>query len=111
MNKFISHSLHLNAEGTGRRERKDEPGGEKPQSHKRRNRKELQDRPGLVPPVCSEDVLQAAGMWMETKTEMEASRSRASCSRLVLDAVLLCTGDMERLDKFMQGRKTAKPQK
>lgn len=46
-------------------------------------------------------------MWMETKTEMEeASRSRASLRRRVLNSLLMCTGDMEHLDKFMEGRKT-----
>ncbi|XP_037532001.1 urea transporter 2 [Nematolebias whitei] len=43
-------------------------------------------------------------MWMETKTEMESSRSRTSCSRLVLDGLMLCTGDMEHLDKYMQDK-------
>ncbi|MEQ2163332.1 hypothetical protein GOODEAATRI_028921, partial [Goodea atripinnis] len=42
-------------------------------------------------------------MWIETKTEMEeTSRSRASFSRQVLDGVMLCTGDMEHLDKHIQ---------
>ncbi|MED6293722.1 hypothetical protein CHARACLAT_013561 [Characodon lateralis] len=42
-------------------------------------------------------------MWIETKTEMEeTSRSRASFSRRVLDGVMLCTGDMEHLDKYIQ---------
>lgn len=44
---------------------------------------------------------------MDTKTEAEeASRSRASRGRRVLNALLLCTGDMEHLDKYMQGRKS-----
>ncbi|XP_017283542.1 urea transporter 2 [Kryptolebias marmoratus] len=44
-------------------------------------------------------------MWMETKTEMEkASRSRASLSRRVLNGLMLCTGDMEHLDKYMQDK-------
>lgn len=44
---------------------------------------------------------------MDTKTEVEeASRSRASLSRRVLNGLLLCTGDMEHLDKYMTGKKT-----
>ncbi|KAM9717182.1 urea transporter 1 isoform 1-T1 [Menidia menidia] len=44
-------------------------------------------------------------MWMETKTEVEVvSRSRASLSRRVLNSLLLCTGDMEHLDKHMQDK-------
>lgn len=44
---------------------------------------------------------------MDTKTEVEeASRSRASLSRRVLSGLLLCTGDMEHLDKYMEGKKT-----
>ncbi|XP_060951821.1 urea transporter 2 [Limanda limanda] len=40
---------------------------------------------------------------MQTKTEVEeASRRRASPSRRVLDALLLCTGDMEHLDEQMK---------
>ncbi|XP_043953342.1 urea transporter 2 isoform X1 [Gambusia affinis] len=42
-------------------------------------------------------------MWIETKTEEEeASRSRASFSRRVLNGLMLCTGDMEHLDKYIQ---------
>ncbi|KAM4714767.1 urea transporter 2 [Anableps anableps] len=42
-------------------------------------------------------------MWTETKTEVEeASSSRASFSRRVLDGLMLCTGDMEHLDKYIQ---------
>ncbi|TDG99855.1 hypothetical protein EPR50_G00198390 [Perca flavescens] len=42
-------------------------------------------------------------MWMDTKTEAkEASRNRASLRRCVLSGLLLCTGDMEHLDKYMQ---------
>ncbi|XP_027894096.1 urea transporter 2 [Xiphophorus couchianus] len=42
-------------------------------------------------------------MWIETKTEVEeAGRSRASFSWRVLDGLMLCTGDMEHLDKYMQ---------
>uniref|UniRef100_A0A3P9CCQ9 Si:dkey-183c6.7 n=1 Tax=Maylandia zebra TaxID=106582 RepID=A0A3P9CCQ9_9CICH len=42
-------------------------------------------------------------MWIETKTEMEeASRTRASFSRRVLNGLLLCSGDMEHLDKYMK---------
>ncbi|XP_070786223.1 urea transporter 1 [Enoplosus armatus] len=44
-------------------------------------------------------------MWMDTKTEVEeASRSRASLTRRVLSGLLLCTGDMEHLDKCMQDK-------
>ncbi|XP_070711008.1 urea transporter 1 [Pempheris klunzingeri] len=44
-------------------------------------------------------------MWMDTKAAMEgASRSRASLSRRVLNGLLLCTGDMEHLDKYMQDK-------
>ncbi|XP_049424163.1 urea transporter 1 [Epinephelus fuscoguttatus] len=44
-------------------------------------------------------------MWMDTKTEVkEASRNRASLSRRVLNGLLLCTGDMEYLDKYMQDK-------
>ncbi|GLD53625.1 urea transporter 2-like protein, partial [Lates japonicus] len=44
-------------------------------------------------------------MWMETKTEVEeASRSRASLSRRVLNTLLLCTGDMECLDEYMHDK-------
>uniref|UniRef100_A0A3Q2QEV8 Urea transporter n=1 Tax=Fundulus heteroclitus TaxID=8078 RepID=A0A3Q2QEV8_FUNHE len=44
-------------------------------------------------------------MWLETKTEMEeASRSRSSFSRRVLDGLMLCTGDMEHLDKYIEDR-------
>ncbi|XP_020567212.1 urea transporter 2 [Oryzias latipes] len=44
-------------------------------------------------------------MWMDSKAEMEwASRTRASFSRRVSNALLLCTGDMEYLDKFMQDK-------
>ncbi|XP_041821310.1 urea transporter 2 [Chelmon rostratus] len=44
-------------------------------------------------------------MWMDTKTEMEeASRSRASFSQRVLNGLLLCTGDMDHLDKSMQDK-------
>ncbi|KAI3376544.1 hypothetical protein L3Q82_016997, partial [Scortum barcoo] len=47
----------------------------------------------------------AAGMWMDTKTEVEeASRSRASLSRRALNALLLCTGDMEHLDEYMKDK-------
>lgn len=46
-------------------------------------------------------------MWIDTKTEVEeASRSRASLSRRVLNGLLLCTGDMEHFDKYMKGKKT-----
>ncbi|XP_034712197.1 urea transporter 1 [Etheostoma cragini] len=42
-------------------------------------------------------------MWMETKTEeKEASGTRSSLRRCVLSGLLLCTGDMEHLDKYMQ---------
>ncbi|KAM9425743.1 urea transporter 1 [Pholidichthys leucotaenia] len=44
-------------------------------------------------------------MWTETKTEAEAgSRTHASFSRRVLDALLWYTGDMEHLDKYMEDR-------
>uniref|UniRef100_A0A3P9HZ87 Urea transporter n=1 Tax=Oryzias latipes TaxID=8090 RepID=A0A3P9HZ87_ORYLA len=44
-------------------------------------------------------------MWMDSKAEMEwASRTRASFSRRVSNALLLFTGDMEYLDKFMQDK-------
>ncbi|XP_051799591.1 urea transporter 2 [Acanthochromis polyacanthus] len=44
-------------------------------------------------------------MWMETKAEVEeARRSRASSRRRVLNSLLLCTGDMEHLDKYMQDK-------
>nr|XP_004575597.1 urea transporter 1-like isoform X2 [Maylandia zebra] len=44
-------------------------------------------------------------MWIETKTEMEeASRTRASFSRRVLNGLLLCSGDMEHLDKYMKDK-------
>ncbi|XP_044040651.1 urea transporter 2 [Siniperca chuatsi] len=44
-------------------------------------------------------------MWMDTKMEVEeASRSRASLSRHVFNILLLCTGDMEHLDKCMQDK-------
>ncbi|XP_012711794.2 urea transporter 2 [Fundulus heteroclitus] len=44
-------------------------------------------------------------MWLETKTEMEeASRSRSSFSRRVLDGLMLCTGDMEHLDKYIEDK-------
>ncbi|TKS92710.1 Urea transporter 1 [Collichthys lucidus] len=44
-------------------------------------------------------------MWMDTKTEVEeASRSRASLSRRVFNRLMLCTGDMEHLDKYMQDK-------
>ncbi|XP_070849611.1 urea transporter 1 [Chaetodon trifascialis] len=44
-------------------------------------------------------------MWMDTKAEMEeASRRRASLSQRVLNGLLLCTGDMEHLDKYMQDK-------
>ncbi|XP_026154605.1 urea transporter 2 isoform X3 [Mastacembelus armatus] len=46
----------------------------------------------------------AAGSLMEPRTEVEASRSRASLGRHVLNGLLLCTGDMEHLDKYMQGK-------
>lgn len=46
-------------------------------------------------------------MWIETKTEVEeTSRSGASYRRRVLDTVLLCTGDMKHLNKYMEGKKT-----
>lgn len=49
----------------------------------------------------------AAGMWMDSKAEVEwASRTRASFSRRVSNALLLFTGDMEYLDKFMEGKNT-----
>nr|XP_015801774.2 urea transporter 1 [Nothobranchius furzeri] len=41
-------------------------------------------------------------MWMETKLEVEVSGSHVGSSRRVLDGLI--TGDMERLDKFMQDR-------
>ncbi|XP_007542814.1 urea transporter 2 [Poecilia formosa] len=42
-------------------------------------------------------------MWIETKTEVEeASRSRAGFSRRVLDGLMLCTGDVEHLDTYIQ---------
>ncbi|XP_028330226.1 urea transporter 2 isoform X2 [Gouania willdenowi] len=41
-------------------------------------------------------------MWMETKAEQQASRRRASFSRRALNYLLLCTGDMEHLDKCME---------
>ncbi|XP_071333943.1 urea transporter 1 [Trachinotus anak] len=44
-------------------------------------------------------------MWMETKREVEeASRSRGSFSRRVLNALLSCTGDMKHLDECMQDK-------
>ncbi|XP_054457780.1 urea transporter 2 [Anoplopoma fimbria] len=44
-------------------------------------------------------------MWMDTKTEVEeASRNRASLSRRVVSVLLLCTGDMQHLDKYMQDK-------
>ncbi|XP_033507702.1 urea transporter 1 [Epinephelus lanceolatus] len=44
-------------------------------------------------------------MWMDTKTEVkEASRNRANLSRRVLNGLLLCTGDMEYLDKYVQDK-------
>ncbi|XP_047424607.1 urea transporter 1 [Mugil cephalus] len=44
-------------------------------------------------------------MWMDTKTEVEeASRRRASLRQRVLNGLLLLTGDMEHLDKYMQDR-------
>nr|XP_046236853.1 urea transporter 2 isoform X2 [Scatophagus argus] len=44
-------------------------------------------------------------MWMDTKTEVEeASRIRASLSQRVLNSLLLCTGDMSHLDKYMQDK-------
>ncbi|XP_028285287.1 urea transporter 1 isoform X1 [Parambassis ranga] len=44
-------------------------------------------------------------MWIETKSEVvEASRSHASFSRCLLKTLLLCTGDMEHLDKYMQDK-------
>lgn len=49
----------------------------------------------------------AAGMWTDAKAEVgEASGSRASIRRRVLNSLLLCAGDMGYLDKYMQGRKT-----
>uniref|UniRef100_A0A3Q1IQX7 Urea transporter n=2 Tax=Anabas testudineus TaxID=64144 RepID=A0A3Q1IQX7_ANATE len=43
---------------------------------------------------------------METnsKTEEETSRSRATTAQCVLNGLRLCTGDMEHMDKYMQGR-------
>ncbi|XP_072232816.1 urea transporter 2 [Leuresthes tenuis] len=44
-------------------------------------------------------------MWIETKTEVdEVSRTRASFSRRVLNSLLLCTGDMEHFDKYIQDK-------
>ncbi|KAM6894206.1 urea transporter 1 [Lycodopsis pacificus] len=44
----------------------------------------------------------AAGMWMDTKTEVEeASRNHSGRSRRVMSGLLLFTGDMEHLDKCM----------
>ncbi|KAF0039117.1 hypothetical protein F2P81_009601 [Scophthalmus maximus] len=44
-------------------------------------------------------------MLRESKPEVEeASRSRASLSRAVWDALLLCTGDMEHLDDYVQDK-------
>ncbi|XP_058480958.1 urea transporter 1 [Solea solea] len=44
-------------------------------------------------------------MWTETKTEMkEVGRSRASLGHRVLNTLLLCTGDMEHLNKYMQDK-------
>ncbi|KAG8006255.1 Urea transporter 1, partial [Nibea albiflora] len=44
-------------------------------------------------------------MWMDPKSEVEeASRSRASLSRRVFNHLMLCTGDMEHLDKYMQDK-------
>ncbi|XP_024143421.1 urea transporter 2 [Oryzias melastigma] len=44
-------------------------------------------------------------MWMDSKAEVEwASRTRASFSRRVSNALLLFTGDMEYLDKFMEDK-------
>ncbi|XP_069015337.1 urea transporter 2 [Embiotoca jacksoni] len=44
-------------------------------------------------------------MWMESKREVEeASRSRASFSRRLLNSLLLCNGDMEHLDEYMQDK-------
>ncbi|KAM6959811.1 urea transporter 2 [Tautogolabrus adspersus] len=44
-------------------------------------------------------------MWKDTKTETaEASKSRASLGRRVLNALLSCTGDMEHLVAFMQDK-------
>ena len=44
-------------------------------------------------------------MWMESKAEVEeASRSHGRFGQRVLKGLLLCTGDMEHLDKSMQGR-------
>uniref|UniRef100_A0A3P9CD79 Si:dkey-183c6.7 n=1 Tax=Maylandia zebra TaxID=106582 RepID=A0A3P9CD79_9CICH len=45
-------------------------------------------------------------MRCQSGAEMEeASRTRASFSRRVLNGLLLCSGDMEHLDKYMKGRK------
>lgn len=44
---------------------------------------------------------------MDTKVEVEEGGRRSSSRRWrVTGGLLLCTGDMEHLDKFMQGRKT-----
>ncbi|XP_015248623.1 PREDICTED: urea transporter 2-like [Cyprinodon variegatus] len=44
-------------------------------------------------------------MWIETKAEMqEPSRSQASFGRKVFDRLMLCTGDMENLDKYIKDK-------
>ncbi|KAM9335591.1 urea transporter 1 [Symphorus nematophorus] len=44
-------------------------------------------------------------MWIDTKADLEDTRrSRASLSQRVLNGLLLCTGDMKHLDKYMQNK-------
>ncbi|XP_068443924.1 urea transporter 1 [Clinocottus analis] len=44
-------------------------------------------------------------MWIDPKTEVkEASRNHSCRSRRVTNGLLLCTGDMEHLDKYMQDK-------
>ncbi|XP_041636043.1 urea transporter 2 [Cheilinus undulatus] len=45
----------------------------------------------------------AAPVWMDTET-VKASGARASLSLRLLNALLLCTGDMEHLEKYMEDK-------
>lgn len=46
-------------------------------------------------------------MWIDTKADVEEnSRTRASRSQRVMSGLLLCTGDMKHVDKYMHGRTT-----
>lgn len=116
--QFISHPLQLHGEGKSYRRKRSDETKEKGSRGKKTGVRGIQRRnkvwrfSGLGGRWISSFLWgnpTAVNMWIETKAEMqEPGRSQASFGRKVFDRLIMCTGDMENLDKYIKGRKMEK---